>query len=50
MLEGVSFESFKADMMRRIATERFLEIICEAAHKLPHEVKQAAPDIVASHE
>ena len=28
-----------------MAIERFLEIVCEAAHKLPQEIKQAAPDI-----
>jgi uncharacterized protein with HEPN domain len=45
MLDGVGFEQFKADTMRRMATERCLEIVCEAARKLPDDVRQSAPDI-----
>ncbi|MBV8697173.1 HepT-like ribonuclease domain-containing protein [Bradyrhizobium sp.] len=45
MLEGVGLERFKVDTMRRMATERHLEIICEAARRLPDEVKQGAPAI-----
>jgi uncharacterized protein with HEPN domain len=28
-----------------MATERYLEIVCEAAKNLPDQVKQATPDI-----
>jgi uncharacterized protein with HEPN domain len=45
MLAGVSLEQFNADQMRRMATERYLEVICEAARRLPEEVKQSAPEI-----
>jgi uncharacterized protein with HEPN domain len=45
MLEGIDFEQFRLDKLRRMATERYLEIICEAARKLPDEIKQSAPEI-----
>lgn len=45
MLAGFTLEQFAADNLRRMATERYLEIVCEAARKLPDEVKQLAPDI-----
>jgi uncharacterized protein with HEPN domain len=45
MLASVSLEQFSLDKVRRLATERCLEIVCEAARKLPDEVKQATPDI-----
>ena len=45
MLQGVSSEQIKTDTMRRMATERCLEIVCEAARRLPDEVKQNAPAI-----
>jgi uncharacterized protein with HEPN domain len=45
MLAGINLEQFSSDTMRRMATERYLEIICEAARKLPDQVKQGAPDI-----
>lgn len=45
MLAGCHLEQFTADKMRRMATERYLEIVCEAARKLPDSVKQAERDI-----
>ncbi|QQO21063.1 DUF86 domain-containing protein [Bradyrhizobium diazoefficiens] len=45
MLADTSFDQFSTDMMRRMATERCLEIACEAARKLPDELKRAAPEI-----
>jgi uncharacterized protein with HEPN domain len=42
MLAGINLEQFSSDTMRRMATERYLEIICEAARKLPDQVKQGA--------
>ncbi len=45
MLAGSSLDLFSADKMRRMATERYLEVVCEAARKLTDEVKRDAPDI-----
>jgi uncharacterized protein with HEPN domain len=45
MLVGVSLGQFGSDKMRRMATERYLEVVCEAARNLPDEVKQGASDI-----
>jgi uncharacterized protein with HEPN domain len=45
MLIGTSLDQFNADNMRRMATERYLEVMCEAARRLPDEVKQSAPEI-----
>ena len=45
MLAGCSFEQFTADKMRRMATERYLEVICEAARRLPDTVKEDERDI-----
>lgn len=43
-LAGLTRDEFTSDLIRRMATERFLEIVCEAARRLPDEIKQAAPD------
>jgi uncharacterized protein with HEPN domain len=40
MLAGCRLEQFTADKMRRMATERYLEVICETARRLPDTVKQ----------
>ena len=40
MLAGLRLEQFTADKMRRMATERYLEVVCEAARKLPDNIKQ----------
>jgi uncharacterized protein with HEPN domain len=45
MLAGCHLEQFTADKMRRMATERYLEVICEAARKLPDGIKQDGRDI-----
>jgi uncharacterized protein with HEPN domain len=45
MLAGSRLELFAADKMRRMATERYLEVICEAARRLTEDVKRDAPDI-----
>jgi uncharacterized protein with HEPN domain len=45
MLAGFNLRQFTDDRMRRMATERYLEIICEAAGKLPDHVKQDEPEI-----
>jgi uncharacterized protein with HEPN domain len=45
MLAGCRLEQFTADKMRRMATERYLEVACEAARKLPDHIKQAEQDI-----
>jgi uncharacterized protein with HEPN domain len=39
MIANLSLEQFSTDNMRRMATERYLEIGCEAARRLPEEVK-----------
>lgn len=40
-----SLNQFAADEPRRMATERYLEIVCEAARKLPDNIKQEAANI-----
>jgi uncharacterized protein with HEPN domain len=45
MLVGCGLEQFTADKMRRMATERYLEVVCEAARKLPDGIKQDGQDI-----
>jgi uncharacterized protein with HEPN domain len=45
MLAACRLAQFTEDKMRRMATERYLEIICETARKLPDDVKQNASDI-----
>ncbi|MFT4277800.1 MAG: DUF86 domain-containing protein [Rhodopseudomonas sp.] len=45
LVEGRSFDEFSQDEMRRMAAERYLEIVCEAARKLPDELKHEAIDI-----
>jgi uncharacterized protein with HEPN domain len=45
MLAGYGFEQFTADKMRRMATERYLEVICEAARRLPDVIKKGEQDI-----
>jgi uncharacterized protein with HEPN domain len=45
MLAGSSLELFAADKMRRMATERYLEVVCEATRRLTDDVKREAPDI-----
>jgi uncharacterized protein with HEPN domain len=45
MVRGKSLEQFTADQLLRLATERLLEIVCEASRNLPDSVKKDAPDI-----
>jgi uncharacterized protein with HEPN domain len=45
MLAGSSLERFTTDKMRRRATERYLEVICEAARAIPDRVKEDEPGI-----
>jgi uncharacterized protein with HEPN domain len=45
MLAGGDLDLFTADKMRRMATERYLEVICEAARRLTDDVKKEAPEI-----
>jgi uncharacterized protein with HEPN domain len=45
MLSGSNLDLFTADKMRRMATERYLEAICEAARRLTDDVKRDAPNI-----
>jgi len=45
IIAGSNLALFTADKMRRMATERYLEIVCEAARRLTEEVKHEAPDI-----
>jgi uncharacterized protein with HEPN domain len=45
ILLGKSLEEFTADQVLRLATERLLEIVCEASRNLPDSVKHDAPDI-----
>jgi uncharacterized protein with HEPN domain len=45
MLAGSNRDLFSADKMRRMATERYLEVVCEATRRLTDEVKREAPNI-----
>jgi uncharacterized protein with HEPN domain len=45
ILAGFGLEQFIADKVRRMATERFLEIICEASRTVPDNVKQEGEEI-----
>ena len=45
MNQGKNLDQFSSDMMLRLATERLLEIICEASRRLPEEVKKNEPAI-----
>ncbi len=45
MLSGLSLDLFTADKMRRMATERYLEVICEATRRLTDDIKRDAPNI-----
>jgi uncharacterized protein with HEPN domain len=45
LVEGVTLEGFSADKTSRMATERYLEIACEAARSIPDDVKRSAPNI-----
>ena len=39
MLANKTLEDFSTDLPLRLAVERALEIICEASHRLPQDVK-----------
>jgi uncharacterized protein with HEPN domain len=39
LLAGTTIEDFAADLPRRLAIERALEIICEASRRLPDNIK-----------
>lgn len=45
LVEGTTFKRFTSDRLLRLASERLLEIICEASRRIPDDVKTAAPDI-----
>jgi uncharacterized protein with HEPN domain len=44
-LAGKPFGDFTKDLMLRLAIERSLEIVCEASHRLPDDVKSKNTDI-----
>jgi len=45
LLAGYDLARFTADKTHRMATERYLEVICEAARRLTDNVKNGAPNI-----
>ena len=45
MLAGLNLDQFTKDKMRRMATERYLEVVCEASRKLSDKLKRANPHI-----
>jgi uncharacterized protein with HEPN domain len=45
LLEGADVHKFSSDRLLRLATERLLEIVCEASRRLPDSIKAAEPDI-----
>jgi uncharacterized protein with HEPN domain len=42
---GMTLEQFTSDEAMRAATERFLEVVCEASRHLPDDIKQREPRI-----
>jgi uncharacterized protein with HEPN domain len=42
---NMTLERFASDITIRAATERFLEIVCEASRRLPDDIKQREPQI-----
>jgi uncharacterized protein with HEPN domain len=45
VLAGLNLDQFSSDKIRRKAIERYLEVVCEAARKLPDEIKLGASNI-----
>jgi uncharacterized protein with HEPN domain len=45
LLEGVSYQQFESDFRINFAVVRALEIIGEAAKRLPEDLRQAYPEI-----
>lgn len=43
--QGKKLVDFSADRILRLATERLLEILCEATRRLPDSAKLSAPEI-----
>lgn len=44
-VEGITFETFQEDRQKRLATERAIEIIGEAAKGVPESIRALAPEI-----
>jgi uncharacterized protein with HEPN domain len=42
---GADFQQFTSDRLMRLATERLLEIVCEALRSIPGDIKETAPAI-----
>jgi uncharacterized protein with HEPN domain len=45
VLQGADVGKFESDQILRLATERLLEIVCEASRLLPDSIKKSEPDI-----
>ena len=45
ILKDISFDRFNSEQRIRRLVERYLEIVCEAALKLPDHIKAQAPQI-----
>ena len=48
MLAGMPLEQFSSDNVRRMATERYLEIVCEAARNLPIKSSKPRPILIGA--
>lgn len=44
-VQGMTADSFHADLKTKLAVERGIEIVGEAANNLPEHVRRAAPEI-----
>ena len=44
-VEGMTFEEFDRDRKTKLAVEREIEIIGEAANNIPEHIQQSAPEI-----
>jgi uncharacterized protein with HEPN domain len=45
LLAGVDFQIFSTDRLLNLATERLLEIVCEASRTLPDDIKRSESGI-----
>ena len=44
-VDGITLQDFHADLKTKLAVERGIEIVGEAANNIPEHVRQAAPEI-----
>jgi uncharacterized protein with HEPN domain len=45
LVDGADLAKFSSDRLQRLATERLLEIVCEASRSIPDSIKEESPAI-----